>query len=140
MSKSVFQIKRRYCFFIWKNCTMCFLLKLEAFGLFILSVFLFSMLDYSWGWFPALLLLPDISMLGYAFGNRIGAYSYNLFHHKLTAIAAGLCGFYFQHSGLMLAGIILFGHSAMDRMFGYGLKFSDSFQNTHLGRIGKRHS
>jgi hypothetical protein len=25
----------------------------------------------------------------------------------------------------------------MDRMLGYGLKFSDGFQHTHLGWIGK---
>lgn len=33
---------------------------------------------------------------------------------------------------------ILFGHSAMDRIFGYGLKFNDNFKNTHLGWIGKK--
>jgi hypothetical protein len=38
---------------------------------------------------------------------------------------------------LMLAGTILLGHSSLDRVFGYGLKYPDAFQNTHLGRIGK---
>jgi hypothetical protein len=38
---------------------------------------------------------------------------------------------------LQLAGIILFTHSSMDRVFGYGLKYPDSFNNTHLGPIGK---
>ena len=38
---------------------------------------------------------------------------------------------------LLLAAIILFGHASMDRMFGYGLKFGDHFQHTHLGWIGK---
>jgi len=37
-----------------------------------------------------------------------------------------------------LVGIILFSHSAMDRVFGYGLKYPDSFKNTHLGKIGKK--
>jgi hypothetical protein len=31
----------------------------------------------------------------------------------------------------------LFGHSAFDRMLGYGMKYTDSFQHTHLGLIGK---
>jgi hypothetical protein len=38
---------------------------------------------------------------------------------------------------LQLAGLILFGHSSMDRVLGYGLKYSDSFQHTHLGMLGK---
>ena len=38
---------------------------------------------------------------------------------------------------LEIAGIILLAHSAFDRMLGYGLKYSDSFKNSHLGKIGK---
>jgi hypothetical protein len=38
---------------------------------------------------------------------------------------------------LALAGVIIFAHSSLDRALGYGLKFSDSFTNTHLGRIGR---
>jgi hypothetical protein len=37
----------------------------------------------------------------------------------------------------MLAGIILFAHSSMDRLFGYGLKYFTGFSDTHLGKIGK---
>lgn len=33
-------------------------------------------------------------------------------------------------------GIILFGHSNMDRIFGCGLKYADSFRHTHLGMLG----
>ncbi|MEO5584504.1 MAG: DUF4260 family protein [Flavobacteriales bacterium] len=36
-----------------------------------------------------------------------------------------------------MASVILYGHSCMDRVFGFGLKFGDSFQHTHLGWIGK---
>ena len=35
-----------------------------------------------------------------------------------------------------LAGLIIYGHSCMDRMLGYGLKFGDHFKHTHLGWIG----
>jgi len=38
---------------------------------------------------------------------------------------------------LMFAGTLLLGHSSFDRVFGYGLKHEDAFQNTHLGRIGR---
>ncbi len=112
-------------------------LKLEELGQFLLSIFLFSQLNFSWWYFPALLLLPDLSMIGYLINNKAGALLYNFFHHKLLAIIIIILGFYLNNSILSLAGVILFGHSAMDRIFGYGLKYNDNFKNTHLGWIGK---
>jgi Domain of unknown function (DUF4260) len=112
-------------------------LTLEDIGEFVLAVFLFSRLDYAWWWFPALLLLPDISMIGYLINTRIGAYLYNFVHHKAVGISVFLIGSALTSSALTLAGIILFAHSAMDRIFGYGLKYTDSFKHTHLGWIGK---
>ncbi|MGB0176501.1 MAG: DUF4260 family protein, partial [Owenweeksia sp.] len=41
------------------------LLKLEEVGQFLLSIILFSQLDYAWWVFPACILLPDLSMIGY---------------------------------------------------------------------------
>lgn len=105
--------------------------------MFVLAIILFAQLNFAWWWFPLLLLAPDISMIGYAFNSRIGAFLYNIFHHKGVAVVVFGMGFLAGKSILMLTGIILFGHASMDRIFGYGLKFSDSFLNTHLGRIGK---
>jgi hypothetical protein len=34
--------------------------------------------------------------------------------------------------------IIWFGHIGMDRLVGFGLKYPDSFQHTHLGWKGRR--
>ncbi|RYY28086.1 MAG: DUF4260 family protein [Chitinophagaceae bacterium] len=116
---------------------MSFLLTLEEAGMFLLSIILFSQLDYTWWVFPAFLLLPDLSMLGYLSGPKAGAWLYNFVHHKLVAVTLFALGLYLQIPGLQFAGIILFGHSSMDRMFGYGLKYTDSFSNTHLGKIGK---
>lgn len=113
------------------------ILKLEELGQFLLSIFLFNQLDYAWWVFPACLLLPDLSMLGYLIDTKTGAWLYNFFHHKLLAIIIMSIGFYFNYPAITLAGVILFGHSAMDRSFGYGLKFNDSFKHTHLGWIGK---
>lgn len=114
------------------------LLKLEEVGQFLLSIFLFSQLDYSWWVFPACLLLPDLSMLGYVANPQIGAGLYNFFHHKFVAIVVLILGYWLDSQALSLSGIILFGHSAMDRALGYGLKFSDDFKHTHLGWIGKK--
>lgn len=116
------------------------LLKLEEITEFILGVVLFILLDYAWWVFPALLLVPDVSMIGYLFNSRTGAYCYNFFHHKGTAILCYAAGFWFGEPLMHLAGVILFSHIAFDRIFGYGFKHSDSFRNTHLGWIGKRRS
>lgn len=113
------------------------LLTLEELGQFCLSVFLFSRLEYSWWIFPLFLLLPDVSMIGYIINPKTGAWLYNFFHHKLIAVIAMMIGYSLKIPILELSGIILFGHSSMDRIFGYGLKFSDDFRHTHLGWIGK---
>lgn len=113
------------------------LIKLEEVALFGLGFFMFCTLDYAWWWFPALLLAPDLSMIGYAFGNKAGAWTYNLAHHRGIAIAIYLMGVYLGNNLLLLAGILLFAHSSMDRMFGYGLKYEKGFKFTHLGEIGK---
>ncbi|MCD0464048.1 DUF4260 domain-containing protein [Flavobacterium sp. ENC] len=116
------------------------IIKLEELGLFILGIYLFSLLNYQWWWFLVLILAPDLSMLGYLFGNKSGAFFYNFFHHRGIAVLVYLSGIYFQTEILKLAGIILFSHSAMDRMFGYGLKLVTGFQDTHLGKIGKNNT
>ncbi len=112
-------------------------IKLEEFGLFVLGIYLFSLLNYQWWWFLVLILAPDLSMIGYAFGNKAGALFYNVFHHKGISVLLYIAGCYFQIEILQLIGIILFSHSAMDRIFGYGLKYEKGFKYTHLGEIGK---
>ncbi|UUC45884.1 DUF4260 domain-containing protein [Flavobacterium cerinum] len=113
------------------------IIQLEELAQFVVGFILFLQTDYTWWWFPLLLLVPDMSMLGYVFGNKIGAYSYNIAHHKGVAILVYLAGIYTVNPVLQLAGIILFSHSSMDRIFGYGLKYTTGFSNTHLGIIGK---
>src|SRR2546428_12200435 len=113
------------------------LIKLEEIALFILSIYLFNLLDFAWWWFPVLLLLPDLSMLGYLLGPKIGAIVYNVVHHKAIALIIYVLGFYLNNEVLKLCGIIVFAHSTMDRIFDYGLKYFDAFSHTHLGWIGK---
>lgn len=112
------------------------LLRLEEFSIFCFAIFLFTLINFSWWWFPLLLLLPDIGMLGYLLNPKIGSATYNVFHHKGVAVAAYLAGYFGTMHFLELAGIILLAHIGLDRMLGYGLKYPDAFQHTHLGTIG----
>ncbi len=114
------------------------LLKIEELFLFGLALFLFSRLGYNWVWYALLFLAPDLSALGYLAGPRLGAWTYNLVHHKGVSVALYVLGYLFSVPWLMFAGTILLGHSSLDRVFGYGLKYPDAFQNTHLGLIGKQ--
>ena len=113
------------------------LLKLEEPFMFALSIFFFTKLDFAWWWYPVLLFTPDFSMLGYLINPRIGAWTYNFVHHKALGISIFVVGLILANQPIQLAGLILFGHSSMDRVMGYGLKHTDSFQHTHLGVIGK---
>jgi hypothetical protein len=113
------------------------LIKLEEAAMMLLGIYLFSFLPYEWWWFPVLLLAPDLSLIGYAFGNRVGAWVYNAAHHKAVAILLYILGSYTSMPYLQLAGVVLFAHSSMDRIFGYGLKYEKGFKFTHLGEIGR---
>ena len=113
------------------------LLKLEEAALFLLCIFLFNQLNFAWWWLPALLLLPDLGMLGYLVSTKTGAFTYNLLHHRLVAAAVAFYALAYGGDYWKLAAIILFAHISFDRVLGYGLKYSDSFSNTHLGLIGK---
>src|SRR4030095_1664425 len=113
------------------------IIQAEELAMFLLSIYLFSQLSFKWWWFPLLILTPDISMIAYAFGDKAGAIIYNIFQHKVPAIALYIFGSYFQNEALQLIGIVRFGHSSMDRMLGYGLKTYQGFKFTHLGATGK---
>lgn len=114
------------------------ILKLEEFLMFGLGIYLFSLLDFKWWWFLVLILTPDIGMVGYLINTKIGAILYNIFHHKGIAILLYLIGVYFENEVVKLIGVILFSHASFDRVFGYGLKYFDTFKHTHLGTIGKQ--
>jgi hypothetical protein len=112
------------------------LLKMEELAELLLALVVFSRLPYAWWVLPAAFLLPDLSMLGYLAGPRIGAFSYNFAHHKALAVAAGAAGLLLGQPVLLLAGTVLWFHITLDRLLGYGLKYATGFKDTHLGRVG----
>lgn len=117
---------------------MKIILQLEDAAKFMLAYALTLYLGFPWWMFLAWLLAPDLSMIGYAINKKTGAVLYNFFHHQGLAVLVGLTGIYLNEVNLQFAGLLLFGHSAMDRVFGYGLKYFDDFKHTHLGWIGRR--
>ena len=111
------------------------ILKLEQLALLILMIVLYSLLKLSWMWFAILFLAPDIFMLGYLFGNKIGAISYNFIHNYFTTIALILIGYFLHIEWCLMIGFIFSAHISFDRFLGFGLKKYDGFKSTHLGDL-----
>jgi uncharacterized protein DUF4260 len=88
-------------------------------------------------WLLPALLAPDLSIAGYAAGPRIGAVVYNAVHNLVLALAVVGIGFLIASTPVVLSGAILIAHIGLDRTSGFGLKYAASFQDTHLGRIGR---
>lgn len=111
------------------------LLRIEGATLLALSVLLYGLNGGNWLLFVLLFLAPDVSMLGYLAGSRVGAISYNLFH---TYAAPGLLaafGLLAASSLIVSLALVWFAHIAFDRMVGYGLKYPTGFFDTHLRRL-----
>ena len=89
-------------------------------------------------WFIPLLLVPDVSMIGYLRGPHLGAITYNIAHNWFVGGLVFTIGAALEVNALAMAGAILVAHTGIDRLLGYGLKYPTSFQDTHLGRIGRR--
>ncbi len=90
-------------------------------------------------WLAALVFfVPDLSIIAYLFGPRVGAMAYNLVHtygFGAALLAIGLSG---AGAGVAALGALWLAHAGFDRMLGYGLKSTRDFTVTHLGTIGRQ--
>lgn len=113
------------------------ILRAESVALFVAGVLLYLQLGGEPWWLLLLLLVPDISMVGYLGGPRPGALTYNLVHNLVVGLLALAVGWFAAIAPLAIAGAVLVAHVGMDRSLGYGLKLPTDFRDTHLGRIGR---
>jgi hypothetical protein len=111
--------------------------RLEGGVLLVLSLLIYWKLSGPWLWYIVLILAPDLFMLGYVGGPRLGAVLYNLGHTWLLPGVLAAVGILAGTSFAVDVGVIWFGHIGVDRLLGYGLKLPTAFQDTHLGRIGR---
>ena len=112
-------------------------LRFEGFILLISTIFLFAEQHQKWWMYPALLLVPDIFMIGYLIDKKIGAFLYNLGHAYPSPALVIYLGWHFHHPFVIALGVIWLGHIGWDRFFGYGLKYDTGFKDTHLGSLEK---
>jgi len=111
------------------------LLRLEGAAVLAAAVIAYGYLGYSWWVFALLFLWPDLAFIAYAIDKRFGSMVYNIVHsYPLPLLLAGFSLFFSWNFGLQFA-LIWFAHIGMDRLVGYGLKYTGEFKTTHLNNV-----
>jgi hypothetical protein len=108
------------------------LLRLEGLAAAAVTAVLYAHTGASWWLFAALWLLPDLSMLGYLAGPCWGARCYNTVHTYVVPASLGFSALLLHAHGLLPYALIWGNHIGVDRVLGFGLKYSTGFKNTHL--------
>lgn len=108
------------------------LLRAEGLALLAGAAWAYALTGQSWWLFAALLLAPDLFMLGYLRDARWGAALYNAGHTTLAPLALLAAGWTASLPLLWALGLIWAAHIGMDRAIGYGLKYVRSFKASHL--------
>lgn len=111
------------------------MLRADGVAMFAGSIVLYWSVGGSWWLFALLLLVPDVSMLGYLVGRGVGAAVYNVFHsYPLPAVLGGF-GLLAGSPLAVAVALVWFAHIGMDRAVGYGLKYPSGSGETHMGRV-----
>jgi len=100
------------------------------------AVSFYWQVSFSWWFFAVLFFAPDVSMLGYVVGLRVGALIYNVAHTYTTPALVLLIGCLMHSPTTIAIGLIWVGHIGFDRMFGFGLKHDSGFRQTHFDQLG----
>lgn len=113
------------------------LLRLEGLAALAGAVLAYDAFYASWPRFALLLLLPDVALVGYLAGPRVGSLAYNASHTYLAPALLGVFAYVSVLPGAWPICLIWVAHIGMDRMLGFGLKFATAFKDTHLGVVGR---
>jgi hypothetical protein len=126
---------RESCY-LWNVLTRpSLLLRAEGGIIFGASLLLYGKLRSSWILLVVLVLAPDLSMLGYLLGIRLGTALYNLFHVLVAPLLLIALSIFYQQLWLLPYGLIWTAHIGVDRLLGYGLKYPTRFHDTHFQRL-----
>jgi hypothetical protein len=113
------------------------LLRLEGLSVLMAAVVGYQAIGAGWGFFAVLLLLPDLSLIAYAAGPRVGAVAYNAVHTYFGPAGLAAYAYVGDAPAVWPICLIWMAHIGMDRALGLGLKFSSAFGDTHLGAVGR---
>jgi len=111
------------------------LLHAEGAVVFLIALLSYQYIHASWLLFLALILAPDLFMLGYLLNVRVGAAIYNAVHFYAGPLLFLAFSVFTHRPFLMPYGLIWTAHLGMDRMLGFGLKYPTGFKDTHLQHV-----
>ena len=111
------------------------LLRIEGLAVAGGALALYFHFDYGWVLLVALVLAPDLAMLGYLAGPRVGAFAYDLAHTEVWPIALAVAGVLAGWPVPIEVALVWLVHIGVDRLLGYGLKYPIAFKDTHLQRV-----
>ena len=111
------------------------LLRVEGLAILAAASSEYGRQGYSWGRFFLLFFAPDLLMIGYLWGSKVGAAVYNAGHTYAAPIALWLVASLGHQPFLFPLALIWTAHIGFDRLLGYGLKYVAGFKDTHLGRV-----
>ena len=111
------------------------LLRVEGGVLLAISALLYWVNGGSWVLFALLILAPDVSALGYLLGAKVGAAPYNSVHAYALPASVAAFGVLAGSPLAVSVALVWFAHIGMDRLVGYGFKYTSGFKDTHLDRV-----
>ena len=114
------------------------LLRSEGVALLVMAILLYGRYGRSWWLFVALLLAPDLGLLGNLWSRQAGAVAYDLTHTYLPPATLALVGVLTGSGLAVVLALIWFAHIGMDRTLGLGLQYSDGSGRTHLSETRQR--
>jgi hypothetical protein len=110
-------------------------LRLEGAAVAAAATTLYFHEGYSWVAYVVLALAPDLAMVGYLAGPRVGAIAYDLAHLEVWPLALAVAGILSDTNVAIQLALIWLTHIGVDRALGYGLKYPSAFKDTHLQRV-----
>jgi len=111
------------------------LLHLEGIVVAAAAIAMYFHFGHPWWLFLALILAPDLSMLGYAAGPTVGRAAYDAAHTYAVPVALAGVGVLADAEVATQVGLVWTAHIGIDRAIGYGLKYRTWFKDTHLQRV-----
>jgi hypothetical protein len=108
------------------------LLRIEGAVVLAAALYFYAQASNGWLMFILLILAPDLSMVGYLGGVKVGAATYNAIHIYLWPAILAIYGLTASNPTALSISLIWFAHIGADRLLGFGLKYPTEFKDTHL--------
>lgn len=111
-------------------------LRLEGLAVFAAALGAYVAVDGRLWLLLVLALAPDLAMLGYLAGPRVGSHLYNAVHTYVAPLALAGVALVVAAPLITSVALVWAAHIGADRALGYGLKYPTGFGDTHLGSKG----